>query len=141
MWWKINYFQKTKLGTYNNSHGSDVNKLSEKLGKAIKTTARAFLIINYLKVNAPFFLGIAVLSRPEPSLATKIYLFGFPDGPLKWEFSNSQHEQGYVKIFLPSMAKMQHVQHAWALKLTKIKWKTKRFSFYVNITKWIGIKK
>ena len=75
-------------------------------------------------------MGIAVLSRPEPSLATKIYLFGFPDGPLKWEFSNSQHEQGYVKIFLPSMAKMQHVQHAWALKLTKIKWKTKFFSFF-----------
>ena len=79
-------------------------------------------------------LTIAVLSRPEPTLATKIYLLGFPDGPLEWnnkresensndfENSNNSHEEnGYLTIHLPSMGKMQHVQYAWALKLTKIK--------------------
>ena len=79
-------------------------------------------------------LTIAVLSRPEPTLATKIYLLGFPDGPLEWnnkmesensndsENSNNSHEEnGYLKIHLPSMGKVQHVQYAWTLKLTKIK--------------------
>ena len=82
-------------------------------------------------------LTIAVLSRPEPTLATKIYLLGFPDGPLEWNnkresensndsensenSSNSHEENGYLKIHLPSMGKMQHVQYAWTLKLTKIK--------------------
>jgi len=77
---------------------------------------------------------LIVLSRPEPTLATKIYLLGFPDGPLEWnnkresensndsENSNNSHEEnGYLKIHLPSMGKMQHVQYAWTLKLTKIK--------------------
>ena len=66
---------------------------------------------------------LIVLSRPQPTQSTQVFLFGFADNALNWDFTEEDQEDnisgGYMRIHLPSMAKMQHVRHAWALKITK----------------------
>ena len=85
----------------------------------LKKNLDSFYISSYHTFLKHFF---SVLGRPEATVNTKIYLLGFPDGALRWELVKSQNQkEEFLKIHLPSMAKMQHVQNAWALKLTKIK--------------------
>ena len=66
-------------------------------------------------------LTIAVLSRPEPTLATKIYLLGFPDGPLEW---NNKKESEHIHVLKKSWKAMCHV-------IKKIESKT--FEYFLKV--------
>ena len=73
------------------------------------------------------FLFFTVLSRPKTTQATQIFLLGYKAGPLRWETTSEEASNntaatanGYIEIHLPSMSRMQHVQAAWVLKMTKV---------------------
>ena len=56
-----------------------------------------------------------VLSEPVPSATTKVTLLGYEEeeeAELSWE-----SKSGYFVIELPRMEKVQHLKHAWVLKL------------------------
>ena len=61
---------------------------------------------------------LIVLSAPIPTPATQVHLLGFSPVTLNWE-KIGEGNGAYMRIFLPAMSKIQHVRHAWALKITK----------------------
>ncbi len=60
------------------------------------------------------FLILPVLSEPEPTTFTRVSLLGHDSSSgLAWK-----QREGYTEIWLPDMAKVQQLKHAWVLKIT-----------------------
>ncbi len=63
--------------------------------------------------------GILVLSEPVPTTFTRISLLGHDSGEegLDWKVRGG----GYLEIWLPDMARVQHLKYAWVLKITEFR--------------------
>ncbi len=60
---------------------------------------------------------------------TKITLLGYDSHELTWKVS-----EGYTEIWLPEMARVQHLKHAWVLKMTELANDNENTEDMVNIS-------
>ena len=119
-----------EMGKWLNVNGEAIYKTEPWRHFNDSTTHEFYYTQSKVEVNTIFgiFLNwptddMIVLSRPQPTQATQVHLLGFADDALNWDFTEDEQANnsagGYMRIYLPSMAKMQHVKQAWALKITK----------------------